>query len=449
MNNQSNGENRVWEVSELTRSIKGVLEGSFPQLWVRGEICEYSPNRASGHVYFAIKDTQARLRLVFFRGLPACQQLGLAVGTAVEILGRLTVYEPQGSYQMQVIAIRPVGMGDLRQRFEEMKERLRAEGLFDQEHKRPIPAFPRCVGVLTSRDAAALTDFLRVIYGAHAGMHIRIFPVPVQGKEAAPYIAHAIEYVNRYRLCEVLVVTRGGGSLEDLWPFNEEVLARAIYASEIPVISAVGHERDHSISDFVADHCSPTPTAAAKDLTQATTQLVETLGSFQSRMAYAMRSRLHLLQGRLNNAVSRPCLTQPEQMVNARAQYLDQLTQRLTGTLPQRASREQSRLENLTLRLAQTLPRRAELVASRLTNALGRLHALVPGLLAHPQERLEKAERLLSVLSPQNVLTRGYSILRKGNGQIVRTPQEVTPGERLNALLSQGEITVTANASEA
>ena len=448
MNNQSNGENRVWEVSELTRSIKGVLESGFPQLWVRGEICEFSPNSASGHVYFAIKDARARLRLVFFRGLPACQQLGVTVGTAVEILGRLTVYEAQGNYQMQVIAIRPVGMGDLRQRFEEMKERLRAEGLFDQDHKRPIPSFPRCIGVLTSRDAAALTDFLRVMHSSHSGMRVRIFPVPVQGKEAAQYIANAIEYVNRYRLCEVIVVTRGGGSLEDLWPFNEEVLARAIYASEIPVISAVGHERDHSISDFVADHCSPTPTAAAKDLTQATTQLGETLGNYHSRMTYAMRARLHLLQGRLSNAVSRPCLTQPEQMVNARAQYLDQLTQRLTSTLPQRAVRERTRLESLTLRLAQTLPRRAELVASRLNNSLGRFRALAPALLAHPQERLEKAERLLAVLGPQNVLTRGYAILRKDNGQIVRAPQEVTPGERLKALLSQGEMNVTANARE-
>ena len=449
MNDQGTGENRIWEVSELTRSIKGVLEGSFPQLWVRGEICEFSPNRSSGHVYFAIKDSQARLRLVFFRGLSACQQLGLAIGTAVEILGRLTVYEPQGSYQMQVIAVRPVGMGDLRQRFEEMKERLRAEGLFDQEHKRPIPPFPHCVGLLTSRDAAALTDFLRVIYNARAGMHVRIIPVPVQGKDAAPYIANAIEYVNRYHLCDVLVVTRGGGSLEDLWPFNEEVLARAIYASAIPVISAVGHERDHSISDFVADHCSPTPTAAAKDITQPTVQLIETLGNFQNRMSYAMRSRLHLLKGRLDNAVSRPCLTQPEQMLNVRAQYLDQLTQRLAGTLPQRANRESSRLENLTLRLAQTLPRHAELDSSRLTHALGRLRALVPGLVGHPQERLEKTERLLAALSPQNVLTRGYSILRKDNGKIVRAPQEVTPGEFLRARLSQGEITVTANAREA
>ncbi|MBO4345671.1 MAG: exodeoxyribonuclease VII large subunit [Victivallales bacterium] len=462
MEAQAADSQRIYAVSELTRELKNLLEFNFSSVCVRGEIGEYSPNSLSGHGYITIKDARSQLRVVFFRGAQRCQAMGLKVGSEIEVGGSVTVYEAGGNYQILAGWIRPVGMGSLRLQFEELQRRLRDEGLFDMQRKRPIPAFPKCVGVITSRDGAALRDFLNVLGRRHSGMHVRIIPVPVQGKDAAPRIANALNYVNINKLCDVIVLTRGGGSLEDLWPFNEEVLARAIYASEIPVISAVGHERDFTISDFVADFRCATPSVAAEQVVAAKVQLSEALVNLHRRLQGAMRFTLTERKGRYERAAERTCLTRPEEIINQRRQHLDVLSQRLAGTLPSRLNLAAQHVMNLRQRLGMTLPNIASAARQRLSvlsQRLGmqsgrvverhrhgydllssRLRLRSAEVTSEPRRRLERAETLLAALGPKNVLARGYSILLTDVGKAVRDVADVTGGEHLKAMLAKGEL---------
>lgn len=455
---------KVYAVSELTREIKFLLENNFRSICVRGEISEYSPNSLSGHVYMSVKDAHSQLRVVFFRAARNCQAMGLKVGSEIEIGGRVTVYEAGGNYQVLAEWVRPVGIGGLRLQFEELQRRLGAEGLFDIQRKRPIPAFPKCVGVVTSSDGAALKDFLNVLGRRHSGMHVRIFPVPVQGKDAAPRIARALEYVNANHLCDVIVLTRGGGSLEDLWPFNEEVLARAIAASEIPLISAVGHERDFTISDYVADFRCATPSVAAEQVVAAKEQLFERLMNLRQRLNGAMRFSMTNLHNRYVRASERGCMLHPEEICGQRHQRLDMLCQRLQTVLPRRMDGARQALEHLNLRLNAILPGRTAAAHQWLNGLVMRLHALPVHLSErkrHEYElcksrldndgaqittqlrgRLERSVKLLEVLGPRNVLSRGYSILLKKDGCAVRASSEVVPGEELKALLGEGELTL-------
>lgn len=437
--------NKVYGVSELTREVKALLERSYAQIWLHGEIAEFTAQSSTGHVYMTIKDEKSQIRAVFFHGARNCQGQGLAIGSEVEICGRLTVYEAGGNYQILVLNIRPVGMGDLRQKFEAMRERLRAEGLFDQERKRPIPAFPNCVGVVTSRDGAALQDFLKVLGRRHSGMRVRIFPTVVQGKEAAPRIANAINYVNRYSLCDVLVVTRGGGSLEDLWPFNEEVVARAIAASNIPVISAVGHERDFSICDFVADFRCATPSVAAEQVVEAKDRLLDRVSNAHQRLRSALLYKVSELHRRYDAAAGSPCLKRPEEILNNRRQHLDMLVQRLGGILPRRAEQSSHRLEVAVHRLRSSLPGILSQGRYRVENAKGRLSMSGGSITMRFHERLERASRVLSALGPRNVLSRGYSIMLNEAGHAVKCPGDVTDGEQVRALLYQGELKVVVD----
>ncbi len=453
---------RVYAVSELTHELKNLLEFHFSSVCVRGEISEYSPNSLSGHVYITIKDAHSQLRVVFFRGAQRCQTMGLKVGSEIEVGGSVTVYEAGGNYQVLAGWIRPVGIGGLRLQFEELQRRLAAEGLFDMQRKRKIPAFPKCVGVITSRDGAALKDFLNVLGRRHSGMHVRIIPVPVQGKDAAPRIANAFQYVNSNKLCDVIVLTRGGGSLEDLWPFNVEVLARAIYASEIPVISAVGHERDFTISDFVADFRCATPSVAAEQVIAAKEQLLDALTNLHRWLHGAMRYMLTERKGRYAMVAERTCLTRPDEIVNQRRQHLDVLSQRLAGTLPGRMDYARQCLANLNQRLAMTLPnianaanQRLSMASQRLVAEAGRLterhrhgYDMLSSRLAmrstelasESRRRLEHAKKLLVALGPKNVLSRGYSILLTDDGKAVREMAEVAEGDHVKAMLGKGEL---------
>ena len=234
---------KVWRVSELNRVVRELLEQTFYPFWVRGEVSNLTIHR-SGHVYFSLKDERSQVSVVFFRGAATARQMQLRNGLAVDVWGRLTVYEPRGQYQLVVDRLRSRGVGVLQQRFEQLKQKLRDEGLFDPERKRPIPPFPRCIGVVTSPDGAAIRDFLHVLGRRFGDLHVRIVPAAVQGERAAAQISTAVELLNQTQACDVIVLTRGGGSLEDLWPFNEEQVARAVAQSTIPVISAVGHEID-------------------------------------------------------------------------------------------------------------------------------------------------------------------------------------------------------------
>jgi len=439
---------RIFTVSELTTQLKGLLESAFRCVWVRGEISEYNAHSASGHVYLSIKDSRSQIRAVYFRGASRCQAMGLAVGSEIELSGRITVYEPQGAYQIQADMVRPVGVGSLRQQFEMMRERLRAEGLFDADRKRPIPAFPNCVGVITSRDGAALQDFLNVLGRRHSGLNVRIFPTLVQGKDAAQRMANAIAYVNQYHLCDVIVLTRGGGSLEDLWPFNEEVLARAIAASEIPLISAVGHERDFSISDFVADWRCATPSVAAEQVIAAKEQLQTRVDVAVRRMGDILQYRQSEAHRRFNAAMACPFLRNPRDVVDRAQQRVDMLTTQLQLQLPRRAAAASQYLESLKYRLGSVLPGCAAQLRYRLELAGGRLHAASQGMLLAPQERLKRAAFGLQALSPKNVLGRGYAILMNQEGRALRCPEDAQDGERVHALLGQGTLDAVVTKSK-
>lgn len=391
--------NRVWTVSELNRIVKDLLEQSLMPFWLSAEIGNLTIHR-SGHVYLTLKDERAQVRAVFFRGAETARQMGLATGKAIEVWGRLGVYEPRGEYQVIISRMRAKGVGDLQQRFEELKERLRAEGLFDEERKRAIPLLPKCVGVVTSPEGAALRDFLHILEQRFAEMHVRIVPVAVQGEQAARQIAQAIRYLNETAGCDVIVVTRGGGSLEDLWPFNEEVVARAVFSSGIPVISAVGHERDFSIADFVADLRVATPSAAAERVIAGKADLQEHLRNQRRRLIHALGFLLSRLRRRCERASRSAVFHEPLSLLRLYAQ----------------------RLDDLSLRLCRGL-----------RGTLGKRYEAYARLSGH-----------LRILNPGNVLERGYAILLdEASGRLIRRPEETHTGAALRGILHGGELGLT------
>src|SRR5262245_30244611 len=301
---------RVFTVSELTRAVKNTLEGRFGGLWVEGEISNLRVH-TSGHVYFTLKDDEAQVRAVLFRGRMRRVRFEPADGLHVLAFGRLEVYAVRGEYQLVCDVLEPKGLGALQLAFEQLKARLAAEGLFDAARKRPLPVLPRRVGLVTSPTGAAVRDFLRVVTRRFAGLQVLVCPVRVQGDTAAGEIAEALATLNRRGDLDVIVVARGGGSLEDLWAFNEEAVARAIAASKIPVISAVGHETDVTIADFVADLRAPTPSAAAELVVREKAQLVAHLGSLRERLQGAVGQRVRRWRERLDDLGRRRVLTDP------------------------------------------------------------------------------------------------------------------------------------------
>ncbi|MCK5802409.1 MAG: exodeoxyribonuclease VII large subunit [Lentisphaeria bacterium] len=389
---------RVWSVSEVNRLVRDVLEQNVRPFWVKGEIGNITIHR-SGHVYFSLKDARSQVPAVFFRGAEMARRLQLETGTEVEVWGRLTVYEPRGAYQVLVERIRPCGVGDLQRRFDELKARLRAEGLFDEDRKRPIPMLPKCVGVVTSPQGAAIRDFLHVLGRRFANVHVRVTPVPVQGPKAAGQVAGAIGYLNRSRACDVIVVTRGGGSLEDLWAFNEEVVARAVAESAIPVISAVGHERDFTICDFVSDLRVATPSVAGELVVGPKAELVERIANHRDRIASLLRLNLADLRQRVERAAGSPVFREPANLVRVYQQRVDELGGRIETAVARR-------LEGL-------------------------------------QARVERATASVRALGPENVLQRGYAIvLDPESGQAVSNAEEVAAGQLLTAVLAKGRLDV-------
>ncbi len=386
----------VWSVSEVNRTVRGLLEQALQPMCVRGEIGNLTIHR-SGHVYFSLKDSRSQLSAVFFRGAQIARQLELRTGIEVEVQGRLSVYEPRGQYQILVSSITPKGTGALQQRFEELKGRLRAEGLFDPDRKRPIPMLPRCVGVVTSPEGAAIRDFLRILGRRFATVHVRVAPCAVQGGTAAPAIARAITFLNDTSACDVIVVTRGGGSLEDLWAFNEETVARAVAGSRIPVVSAVGHERDVTICDFVADLRVATPSAAAELVIAGKSELVDKIRSAQQRIVGALKLKLSNARRRLDRAARSPVFREPAGMMRMYQQRLDELSGRLARAMEQQLERAGA--------------------------------------------RVDRARNTLRALDPKRVLDRGYAILiDQASGQAVRAAAEVTEGDGLRGILAQGEL---------
>src|SRR5271155_1041866 len=289
-------ERRIWKVSELTERISRLLEGAFPDIWVEGEVSNYHAAQ-SGHLYFILKDAGSQMRCVCFRDQVRGLKFRPEDGLHVTVRGSLGVYEPRGEYQVSVSHIEPVGLGALQLAFEQLKKKLQEEGLFDAARKKPLPILPRCIGVVTSPTGAAIRDILRVLKRRFANVHVQIYPVKVQGEGAAAEVVAALRHFNRAKLADVVIVARGGGSLEDLWAFNEEIVARAIAASEIPIITGIGHEIDFTIADFVADLRAPTPSAAAEIVVRSRQEferhIAEHLRHVSQRMRYLVSERKH------------------------------------------------------------------------------------------------------------------------------------------------------------
>ncbi len=426
--------NRVLSVRELNNAAKQLIEGGLPLLWVRGEISNFV-SAASGHWYFSLKDEQAQVRCVMFRHKSQYLDWQPRNGTQVEVLALATLYEARGEFQLTLEQMRPAGLGALYEAFEKLKRKLEGEGLFAETRKRTLPFFPAQIGIVTSPQAAALRDVLTTLARRMPGLAVVLYPTPVQGEGAAQKIAQAIHVANARKECEVLIVCRGGGSIEDLWAFNEEVVARAIASSRIPVVSGVGHETDFTIADFVADLRAATPTAAAQAATPNRQELAQTLQQFEQRMARAVLRQLERAMQQLDYLQRR--LVHPAQRTQQQMQHLNQLQQRLQSALLHALQNQRWRWQALqqSLRAARPdlvqLGRRHAELGRRLQDAMQRT------LERHDQRLVAVGQHLLH-LDPNQVLARGYSMVRDERGAIVTDSATLQAGVRLDVTFAQG-----------
>ncbi len=412
------GERRVFTVRELNAAIRGLLEAEFQDIWVLGEISGVRV-AASGHYYFTLKEEDSLVRCVCFRTTARYLKFKPQDGVAVLARGRLDLYEARGEYQLLVEHLEPQGRGALQFAFEQLKKKLAAEGLFDAARKRPLPRFPGRIGIVTSPTGAVIRDLLHILARRFPGLHIRLYPALVQGEGAVEEVCAGLDYFSRSGWAEVVIVARGGGSLEDLWTFNEEAVARAIAACAVPVISAVGHETDFTIADFVADLRAPTPSAAAEMVITTRERLLEQIAVAHSRLAQTLRYRL----ARAARALHERGLDRAASLVARRLgrafQRVDELDGRLTGIDPRR-------------RLAVT--------RARLERAAAELTARARLRLGSTRAALESLASQLAQLSPLRVLERGYAIVENAAGRIVKDPAEAPVDSAIRVRLARGRL---------
>ncbi len=386
---------KVFTPSQLNRAIRTMLESSYANIWVEGEISNFK-HHSSGHMYLCVKDEKAQISAVFFAGQNSRLKFEVKDGLQVMIYGRISVYEPRGQYQLYIERMEPKGMGALQLAFLQMKEKLEKEGLFDPKHKKEIPRFPRCVGVVTSATGAAFQDILNVVSRRFSGTAILLNPVQVQGEGAARQIAKAIQQFNEYGEIDVMIVGRGGGSMEDLWAFNEEIVARAVFASKIPVISAVGHEIDWTICDLVADLRAPTPSAAAELVVQNREELVRRLQDYKMRMRSQAFEIISERREQLQALTESYAFKQPGALIEQFSQHLDETMRHMQSYL--RAFMTSRKQEFQTF--------------------AGRLNAL----------------------SPLAILERGYSVSFSGDGRLLKDVRKLKKGDRITTRFWKGSV---------
>ncbi|HQZ31412.1 MAG TPA: exodeoxyribonuclease VII large subunit [Arenimonas sp.] len=443
-------ERQVLRPSQLNALARDLLEGSFAQVWVEGEISNFS-RPASGHAYFTLKDERAQVRCALFK--PKAQALRFLPRDGLQVLarGRLTLYEARGDYQLVLDHMEEAGEGALRRAFEQLKARLAAEGLFDAARKRPLPAFPRRLGVITSPRGAAVRDVLSVLGRRFPLLPVDVLPVPVQGDGAAAQILDMLRRAAASGRYDVLLLTRGGGSLEDLWAFNDEALARAVAASPVPVVSAVGHEIDSSLTDFAADLRAPTPSAAAELLVPERGELAARIHQ-RHRQLQALLLRMNTARAqRADQAFLKLQALRPQLRLERGRGRLAALRHRLDQALSQPVASGAERMARLLRRLDQAHPRRRLQEHRHRLQWLGqRLHAAPPRTLANQRLQLQGLARALSGVSPLATLARGYAILqRESDAGVVRGPADAAPGERLRARLADGTLRLRVDDSEA
>ena len=430
---------RALSVSELNHQARHLLETSFMQVWVEGELSGFS-RPSSGHWYFSLKDRKCQVRCAMFRGMNQRIRTPPKEGDQVRIRGKVTLYENRGDFQIIVEHIEPAGLGALQQAFEELKRKLQAEGLFDQARKKPLPSLPRHIGVVTSPTGAAIHDILTVLARRCPAIPVTLYPTAVQGKAATADIVRAIESAQNHGVADVLIIGRGGGSLEDLWCFNEEAVARAIAACRIPTVSAVGHEVDVTIADFVADLRAPTPSAAAEKISPDQSDWLKQLREREFRLANTIGLALKRLGTQLGHLSAR--LRDPRRELLEKAQRMDELEMRLQKAIRQRLTVVGVKNDHLRQRLVMQSPRR-QLLDSQgaLQRVSERLVSVIQQDLKQRRDDLEHAAQTLNVVSPLATLGRGYAIARDNSGNILRDTSNVHPGDTISARVARGEIT--------
>ncbi|MGA4322728.1 exodeoxyribonuclease VII large subunit [Ectopseudomonas hydrolytica] len=434
-----NLDREVLSVSQLNNRARLLLEDVFSGIWVEGEISNLA-RPASGHVYFTLKDSQAQVRCALFRQNAARVRQALRDGLAVKVRGKVSLFEGRGDYQLILDAVEPAGDGALRLAFEALKEKLGAEGLFSTERKIALPAHPKRIGIVTSPTGAVIRDIISVFRRRAPQVELNLIPTAVQGREATAQTVRALQRADALGF-DALILARGGGSLEDLWCFNEESVARAVAACVTPIVSAVGHETDVSIADFVADVRAPTPSAAAELLAPDSSELVQRLHNLQRRLVLHMQGRLARERLRLEGVSRR--LRHPGERLRQQAQRLDDLDMRLRRAFAQRLANQYERLARLDARLAAQHPgRNLALLRQRLDGLAARLPRAMQGQLRSQRQQLGALAAQLQIVSPLATLGRGYSILLDERGQAVRSAAQTQPGQRLKARLSEGELDV-------
>jgi len=431
---------RIWPVRDLVAQVRELIEQQYGDIWVEGEISNYRP-APSGHVYFTLKDTDAQLPIVLFRRQAMLLRFRPEDGLHVLVRGRVSVYEQRGQMQLVAETMEPVGAGSLQLAFEKLKERLKAEGLFDAGRKRPLPAFPRTVGIVTSPTGAVIRDFLSIVARRHSGLSVLLFPVSVQGDQAPAEIESAIVLLNATNLVDLIVLARGGGSLEDLAAFNSETVARAIAASNLPIVSAIGHETDFTIADFAADLRAPTPSAAAELITEAQHKIAEHLATHSHRLERA--ARFQLLQGR--QRLTRLPVSRAESRISTLLHRLDQrlddFSLRLESAATSQLRLRQARLADLAASVLRHDPRQALAHArEHLAACRTRLDRSLERLLQSSASTLSSLDARLHSLSPLAVLDRGYALVLNAEGGLVRSTGQIAKDDQLTTRLADGSF---------
>jgi exodeoxyribonuclease VII large subunit len=440
-------ERDIYSVSRLNREVRVLLERGFGSLWLEAEISNFA-RPSSGHWYFSLKDSAAQVRCCMFRQRNILCGFAARDGQKVLVRARIGLYEPRGEYQLVIDHMEDAGLGALKRQFEELSARLAAEGLFAPERKRPLPLLPKRIGVITSPSGAAIRDILHVLARRFAAVSVLIYPVAVQGASAAVEISAALRLAGRRAECDVLILARGGGSLEDLWAFNDEGLARAIVASPIPVVSGIGHEIDFTIADFAADVRAPTPSAAAELAVPDGEEWLASLQRLQQRLRRGIKRRVEAERERLRWLIGRTALVSPRARLAQQTQRLDELEQRLPRALRQILAERRSRLGEYRSRLWQASPlARLQRAAARHGALLARLQVAGVAPLRRARERLAPLVRTLNAVSPLATLDRGYAIVSLDGGGILRDAADAPPGTVIDARLSAGKIRAKVEAS--
>ena len=437
-------ERDIYTVQQLNREVKQLLQQNFPLMWVEGELSNVA-RPASGHIYFSLKDAHAQVRCAMFRNANRALPFRPDDGMQVLVRARVGVYEPRGEYQLTVEHMEEAGVGALQRKFEALKQKLNQEGLFDHEQKQTLPTYPQTVSIVTSATGAAIRDILSVLKRRYPLLAIRIYAVAVQGDGAATEIVNALKEVNKQQQSDVIILARGGGSIEDLWSFNEESVARAIYASDIPVVSGVGHETDFTIADFVADLRAPTPSAAAELITPNQEELIENFAQFQNTFVYFMQDVLSNFNQAVDWLTQRLEYLHPKQTILRQQEHLQELQRRANSAIELALTNQINALEKLQIRLKSQSPE------IRLSQAQTKLQQLQKQIYTNLRLRLQQKlqsllalTRTLDAISPLSTLARGYAIAtHQSTGEILLDEAQVDSKDCISIKLSKGSVLAT------